>query len=330
MGYGTVGVCFCAFGLKKRCAMKKGYFYIILAAVIFSTMEISSKMIASAVNPIQLSFIRFLIGGLILLPLAIKELKAKKIRLTWGDLKFFTAAGILCVVVSMTFFQLAVLYTKASTVAIVFSVNPIFIIPLAAFYLNERITKRTVISLALSIAGIIVIMNPLNVGLDLKGIVLAILAAVTFAVYSVYSKTRAGYYGSMALNSFTFLVGDLVLFILIMLSKIGSVADFFAARGMGTFSAIPVVHGINSGNILVVLYLGIVVTGLGYVFFFKAMHETSATTASIVFLIKPALAPLFALLIIAEKIPFNTIIGMGFILLGSAYNFMGSVPAKSD
>jgi len=35
-------------------------------------------------------------------------------------------------------------------------------------------------------------------------------------------------------------------------------------------------------------------------------------------------------LIIAEKIPFNTIIGMGFILLGSAYNFMGSVPAKSD
>jgi drug/metabolite transporter (DMT)-like permease len=308
--------------------MKKGYFYILMAAVIFSTMEISSKMIASAVNPIQLSFIRFMIGGLILLPLALKDLKTKKIRLTWGDLKFFAAAGILCVVVSMTFFQLAVLYTKASTVAIVFSANPIFIIPMAAFYLNEKISKRTLISLALSIAGIIVIMNPLNVSLDLKGVVLAILAAVTFAAYSVYSKTKAGYYGSMALNSFTFLAGDLVLFALIMLSKIGGVSDFFAARGMDTFASIPVMHGINGGNILVVLYLGIVVTGLGYVFFFKAMDETSATTASVVFLIKPALAPLFALLIIAERIPFNTLIGMGFILLGSAYSFLGSFTGR--
>ncbi len=329
MGYGTVGVCFCAFGLAKRCAMKKGYIYIILSAVIFSTMEISSKMIAHDVNPIQLSFIRFLIGGLILLPIALKELKAKKIRLTLSDLRFFAAAGILCVVVSMTFFQLAVLYTKASTVAIVFSCNPIFIIPMAALYLNERITRRTVISLALSIAGIIVIMNPLNVGLDLKGIVLAVLAAVTFAMYSIYSKKRAGYYGSMALNSFTFLVGDLVLFALIMLSKLGTVSDFFRARGMDTFASIPVLHGINGGNILVVLYLGIVVTGLGYVFFFKAMHETSATTASVVFLIKPALAPIFALLILAESIPVNTLIGMGCILLGSAYNFIGSAPRKS-
>jgi drug/metabolite transporter (DMT)-like permease len=308
--------------------VKKGYLYIILAAVIFSTMEISSKMIADAVNPLQLSFVRFLIGGLILLPFAMKDIRAKNLKLTWDDIRYFIITGVLCVVVSMTFFQLAVLYTKASTVAIVFSVNPVFIIPLAALYLKEKITKRTVISLSLSIIGILVIMNPLNIGIDLNGIILAILASLTFAIYSVFSKTRAGYYGSLALNSFTFLAGDLVMLALILVSNIKAVSDFFVSHNMGTFASVPIIHGINSGNLPVMLYLGIVVTGLGYVFFFLAMDETSASTASIVFLIKPALAPVFALIILAESIPLNTLIGMGCILLGSAYNFMGSFQNK--
>jgi drug/metabolite transporter (DMT)-like permease len=314
--------------LSEGCIMKKGYIYIILAAIIFSTMEISSKMIAHAVNPLQLSFIRFLIGGLILLPLAVKDMKSKNLKLNLDDMRYFLVTGVLCVVVSMSFFQLAVLYTKASTVAIVFSANPIFIIPLAALYLKENITKRTVISLALSIIGILVIMNPFHIGLDIKGIILAILAAFTFAIYSVVSKTRSGYYGSMILNSITFLVGDLVMLILILITNIKGVSDFFVSHNMDTFASIPIIQGINSGNILVILYLGIVVTGLGYVFYFLAMDETSASTASVVFLIKPALAPVFALIILAESIPLNTFIGMGCILLGSAYNFMGAIPKK--
>jgi drug/metabolite transporter (DMT)-like permease len=58
------------------------------------------------------------------------------------------------------------------------------------------------------------------------------------------------------------------------------------------------------------------------------MDETSASTASVVFLIKPALAPVFAFIILAESIPLNTFMGMGCILIGSAYNFMGATPKK--
>ena len=78
---------FFALNIIERCIMKKGYLYIILAAIIFSTMEISSKMIVNAVNPLQLSFIRFLIGGLILLPLAMKDMKAKNLKLKLDDMK---------------------------------------------------------------------------------------------------------------------------------------------------------------------------------------------------------------------------------------------------
>lgn len=51
--------------------MKKGYIYIAFSTLFFSTMEIAIKLVASDFNPIQLNFIRFLIGSIILAPLAL-------------------------------------------------------------------------------------------------------------------------------------------------------------------------------------------------------------------------------------------------------------------
>lgn len=279
--------------------MKKGYVYIILTAIIFSTMEIGGKMISLEINPFQLTFIRFLIGGLILLPFSIKELKARNIKLKANDILFFLGLGVLSIVICMSFYQLAVLYTKASTVAVVFSTNPIFTIPFAFFILKESITKKTVVSLSLSVLGIIFILNPLKFSSDFKGILLALLAAVTFSLYSVIGKLRVEKYGGFISNCFTFLLGDAVLFIGVLWFKI------------------PIIHGINSSDIIQIIYLSIVGTGLGYVFYFLSMKETSAIAASTVFFIKPALAPILSLIILHETIPLNTLLGIIFILWGS-------------
>jgi drug/metabolite transporter (DMT)-like permease len=57
------------------------------------------------------------------------------------------------------------------------------------------------------------------------------------------------------------------------------------------------------------------------------MDNTSASTASIVFFIKPALAPILALILLGENMPANTIIGVLFILAGSLMTF---TEKKSD
>ncbi|OFI05238.1 putative DMT superfamily transporter inner membrane protein [Clostridium acetireducens DSM 10703] len=285
--------------------MKKGYLYVVITAFIFSTMEIGGKIISNEINPFQLTFLRFLIGGLFLLPFAIKEFKKRNLKLEKYDFFYFMLTGALCVIVSMGFFQLAIVYTKASVVAIVFSTNPMFTIPFAYFILKENLTKSTIISLVLSFIGIICILNPFNITLDIKGIIFAILAALTFSLYSVIGKMKIEKYGGIIMNCFTFLVGDIILFIGILLFKI------------------PVISGVSSSNIIHIIYLGIVVTGLGYLFYFFAMEETSASTASIVFFIKPALAPILSLIILAENIPFNTLLGIVFILLGSFVTLKG-------
>ena len=45
-----------------------GYLYIVLCAVIFSTMEVMLKTVHGVFAPMQITCLRFLIGGLLLIP----------------------------------------------------------------------------------------------------------------------------------------------------------------------------------------------------------------------------------------------------------------------
>ena len=73
--------------------LKKGYLCIALSTVLFSTMEIVLKSIAGVFNPIQLTFTRFLVGGLVLLPVALRELKKREMSVARRDLAAFEAAS---------------------------------------------------------------------------------------------------------------------------------------------------------------------------------------------------------------------------------------------
>lgn len=310
--------------------MKKGYIYIVLSALLFSVMEIALKEVGNTFNPIQLTFLRFLIGSIILMPLAIKNLKSHRRRLKARDMLFFMLTGFICVVVSMTFFQLAVIYSKASTVAILFSCNPIFVIPLAFLILKEHITKRTILSLVLSMVGIIFIIDPLNMP-NKFGILFSLLAAATFAVYGVVGRKGSQKYGydAMSLNSFTFLIGSIEMLALILISKVHSVATGLTVAGLNDFANIPILKGISLQHLPALLFIGVMVTGLGYTLYFLAMEETSANEASMVFFIKPVLAPIFASLIIHEAILAHTQLGIVFIIIGSAITFISKREKRS-
>lgn len=78
---------------------------------------------------------------------------------------------------------------------------------------------------------------------------------------------------------------------------------------------------ITPNSIVVLLYMGIFIKEIGYVFYLGAMNETTAIIASTVFLIKSALAPLIALILLQESIKNNVIAGIVFIIVGSYINF---------
>ncbi len=119
------------------------------------------------------------------------------------------------------------------------------------------------------------------------------------------------------INCFSFLAGDIILLALMLISHLALFDTYQIGNITPLLVDISIISGITYSNIAVLIYLGVVVSGLGYLFYFMAMEKSSAAVASIVFFIKPALAPLFCLLILRETLTTSTIIGIVLILAGA-------------
>lgn len=278
--------------------MKKGIVYIIIATLAFTTLEPVSKLIAGEINPYSITFIRFFIGGLMLLPISVKELKKRNISLNMRDWATIVLLGVLCICGSMILLQYAVSIAQSpAVIAIIFSANSVFTILLAALVLKDKITLPKIIAVILCAAGVLVCAD-LKAGTNVLSIVLAVLAAFTFSLYSVLSKKLMGKINGAIQTGFSFFAGSIVLLIALLVTKT------------------EIIGSVNLTNLPHLAYLGIVVTGVGYWAYFKAL-EKGAIGASLVFFIKPVLTP-FATFFINDIVPgVNVFIALVLVLCGS-------------
>lgn len=290
----------------ERNYMKKVYLCVVLTAFLFGTMEVALKLAGSGMDSFQLTFLRFMIGGLLLLPFAAAEMKKNQVRLVLKDFLYLLYVGILGIPLSMLFFQLGVMNSNAATASVLISINPLFTMIFAHFMTEEKLKKSNVIVLLIGLLGIIFMIKPwqLQEGNTVLGVILMLLAALFFGLYTVAGKISVKKMGIMAQTSISFILGSLVLLVIMLI--------------MGR----PVVQGI-ADNWLLVAYISIFVTGLGYFFYFTAIKYSDATTGSIAFFLKPAIAPVMAVIFLGESILWNTYIGIGLILVASWMNIRG-------
>ena len=123
----------------------KSVLFIIITAVCFGTMEIALKFGAEDFTALQMTFLRFFIGGLFLLPFALHDIRKRKIRITKGDMLYLAALGLIGVCLSMTCFQLGVMNSNANTAAVIISANPVFTM-IFAFSSSTRLLRREKLS----------------------------------------------------------------------------------------------------------------------------------------------------------------------------------------
>ena len=284
--------------------MKKAYVFVVLTAFLFGTMETACKVAGNSLDSLQLTFFRFAIGGLLLLPLAIRELKMNNIKLGPKDFLILTGVGILGIDISMVFFQIGVGASNASTASVLISINPLFTMVFAHFFTEEKMTKQKAYVLAIAFIGLIFMIRPWDMqeGNTIWGLTCMLIAAVAFGAYTVAGKVSVRKMGLMAQTSFSFILGSAVLLVVILLS------------------GKPVVAGVGD-NILLVMYTSIFITGIGYWSYFKAIKLSDAATGSLAFLLKPAIAPVIAVIFLRENILWNTVVGILLILFASGLNF---------
>ena len=297
--------------------MKKGYLYISVAVVMFTSYEVVLKFIAGQINSVQLTLCRFFIGFLFLLPVALSTLKQRGKRLDGGSMAFFILLGLTGVALSMPILQMAVSYTGSAVAAVLFSCNPVFVTFLAFFLLHEPIKPRHIAALALEILGTVVIISPWDTRLDMKGVSLALLSTLLFSLYGVMGKRKVAEFGGAVVTCFSFLFGSLIVLAFILLTHIPAVAQLFQSIGLDTFAEIPIFAGYTFENLPYVLYVSVGVAGIGFCAYFLAMEHQPASVVSLVYFFKPALSPVLAWLIHKEEISQNMLIGIVSIVAGS-------------
>jgi len=280
----------------------KGLLYALITALAFTTLEPVSKLIADSVSPYSMTFWRFFIGSIILLPFAIRKIKKENIKLEFKDFAILTALGTLCICFSMVLMQLAVKQTDApSLIAIIFSANSVFTIIFAILILKEKMTKQKLIAVILCVIGVIICAD-FGSGSNMTSGIMAFIAALSFSLYTVLSRKFMKKIGGIIQTSISFFAGSIVLLIILLITGV---------------DLVPVM---NAKNISVLLYLSVVVTGIGYWAYFKAMEKGGAMTASFAFFIKPILTP-FVTLIVNGIVPgLKVFAALVFIVSGSICN----------
>jgi len=279
--------------------MKKGLLYSVLTALLFVTLEPVSKLIAGEVTPYAITFWRFVIGSIILIPFAIVKIRKEKLKITGKDLLIMVGLGILFICFSMILLQLAVKEASApSLIAIIFSSNSVFTLLLAIPLVKERMTKNKLLALIFCVIGLLFCVD-FSQGTGALSVLLALLASVSFSLYAALSQKYMTKLGSAVQTCFVFLLGSCVLLIGLLIMGVDVLPSF------------------NLKSVSILLYLGLFVTGVGYWAYFKAIEKGGAIMGSLAFFIKPILTPFVALLINGTKLSWNVFAAVLLVAFGS-------------
>ena len=119
-------------------------------------------------------------------------------------------------------------------------------------------------------------------------------------------KLRVAKLGGMVQNSGSFLIAAVIELVIVLVK-----GD-------------PVISGITLHSLPVLLYTGIVVTGIGYFAYLKAIELSGPSNASVAFFIKPVIAVILAQIILGEPVRWNIVFGVCLILIGSLINMLGA------
>lgn len=266
------------------------HLFCLLAILFWSTIELGSKFLGPGVSPYTLTAWRFLIGGLVILPFALSGLRGSKRAVKAADLGQMVLLGILNVCVSMLLLQTSVYYGKASVSAVLVSSNPLFVSVFALFLLREKLSLPQILGLTLALGGIAMLILGEGEGSNAKYLNLPLSMAfglgssLTFGLYTVLTKRLIQKHGNTLTNSVSFLGGAAILFM------------------FNALASKPLLFPPGSRSMAIMLYLGVIVSGISYLMFFEGMKRLGAGPASMYFFLKPALASLLALLFLREAL----------------------------
>ena len=230
--------------------MSRAHFSVLAVVVVWAgSFSVIKQLLDDGVAASDIAILRYLIAapGFAYILWRARGLPG----LTRGDAARVAAAGLCVVVGYHVLLNVGERYTTAGIAALVVALAPGMTLVLAVLLGLERMTRRRVAGLALAFVGVAVVVT-LGAGEELsfgtaKGPLIVLGAPLAFALYNVVLKPLLGRYDLLALTAATSLVGMVGLVPFLRTSTVDTVVDA------------------TSQEVVLLLYLGVLATMLGYI-----------------------------------------------------------------
>lgn len=288
---------------------KEKWILLALLSIIWGSSFILIKKSLDHFNPYEVGALRVLIAGLVLLPVAIMNIR----KFPKKNLKWLILAAITGNFIPMFLFPIAETEVSSSIAGIINSMMPIFVIIVGALLWKFQTTKRQIIGVLISFSGACILAFSGGEGGEFKliPILLLLLATLLYAISTTTVKSKLSDIPAKILSAFVFS------FVLIFPSLIALVfAGFFNELKM-------------DNNLLVglgfVSLLSVFGTGLAMMLNYRLLSVSTPLFASTVTLLMPVVAIIWGILD-GEKLTSMQVFGAVIILAGLI--FLRQMPSK--
>jgi drug/metabolite transporter (DMT)-like permease len=271
-----------------------------VAVLLWGTSYALVKTISAEVPPITIALLRTVISLPLLIPLAFyKGNGAAALRSNW---KALLALGISGVAAYQVLQNIGITMTSTSEAGVLLNSDPIFIAILSAAFLKEKIGRYKAIGIAVAFVGVsvIVLRSGVSVGagaISIAGDIFAILAALSWAIYSVHGKRVLEKGNTYDVTAFASLMGAIVLAPLTL-----------GVEGVALPSDLT--------TWLILVFLGLGASGTAYLMWYVAVKGSNASDAGVALFFVPLIAVTVGILFMGEELSLLFGVGTALVLIG--------------
>ncbi|MGQ9819443.1 MAG: DMT family transporter [Candidatus Kapaibacteriales bacterium] len=277
------------------------YLILVFIQLIASTTHIFGKVLTNELNPSIVLFFRALFASIFFIIILFIR-KENLSNLEKKDILPFIFIGILNIPLNQFLFFTSIKLTTPSNVALAYALAPVFIMFFAKTILQEEFRLLRLIGVVLAFVGIVIILIENGISLNSKnflGNFIALLATLSWAIYSVYSKPLITKYGSIFSTAVAMIFGFLFYLPIALLQN--SLAE---------------VSQIRTTHWLEILYLAIMTSGIVYLLWFYAIKRLPVSKVGVFQNLQPIFTTILAIIIFDQQITREYLYGGLLVIFG--------------
>lgn len=278
------------------------YLLLCITALCWAGNAVVGRLAAGHIPPVTLSFLRWSLAFLIILPFAWKHLKRdwSAIRGQLGLMILITITGI-SAFNTLQYWSLE--HTEALNTLLLQSAAPLFVAVWSLMLLGVRLTLAQAGGIVLSLTGVLTILLHgdltalTNIDFN-KGDIIFTVALAIFGLYSVLTLKRPRIHG-LSFAGFTFGCGAACLIPALILELLARPAMRF-----------------DTANLLTLFYVAVFPSTLAYLCFNRGVQLIGANRAAPFFHLVPVFGSAMAIVFLGERPRLFHVIGFALVLTG--------------